>query len=786
MKERQRHSEQVGGSDKGDRLIPRRDQESKRSHRGEGGREAGAEDLAQRRVELAARSGPLPADRDKPARIVDDLADQRQSARRRRSGSGPPPPIRARRCAARGRAAAGCRRRSSRCRCMSRPVRRRRQGEAEAHRAEALDEPPALRAELAREAMAAEIARPALDARPLGEGDVERIGARRREAHRCAPSAGRGGRGRARPAPRPPRRHRRQTSWMAPDHRRQPVEGAAHHPRVERRRQHALVDLVAQRRGRRRPARTASSVSSAAAIAGAGRWPAGEDVLGKQRRGQRRDFRARRRAPRRGSSAAPAAAPPRRPVRVTVIAERSPPSPAVSRWSGSSQPARRRSSDSASPSGPASSPATDASIWKPSSLPARKVDARAGRAASRAADRDRARRRARPGGRASAGAAPSTKSLAPHLLPATALAPAPAAPEPHRPADIGEDRRRRPRRRRSPRFGGAERDVDADRPGPGPRRACARPRRSAPARSRRRRSTATPAARAAPSSAPMPVDEIARVGEVEIGDAGGDAGPRHAIVAALERPGRVDHQIRPLRARAPARHRPAGPWRAAAALARPAQKRAAFSALRPATSTWWPAAASRRAQPRAEAAIAADDEDQAHSNRSVKLGPRQPAGRRRRPNRPIAVARDPAIERIAQRGGDDPGERRQRARASRGRSRSPAPRRCRAARGRRRRGSGVSGSAGSMPKRPVERRAGLALHRGEAECAPPVVLQDEARVGRAERRRARRTGRSEVGPPPLIDRARANIAVCRISSPSQRVDRGSARRRRGRDCSRYG
>ena len=58
--------------------------------------------------------------------------------------------------------------------------------------------------------------------------------------------------------------------------------------------------------------------------------------------------------------------------------------------------------------------------------------------------------------------------------------------------------------------------------------------------------TATPAARAAASSVPIRADEVARVGEIEIVDAGRDAGFGNVQARLLKRPRRVDDDRWPM------------------------------------------------------------------------------------------------------------------------------------------------------------------------------------------------------------------------------------------------
>ena len=56
--------------------------------------------------------------------------------------------------------------------------------------------------------------------------------------------------------------------------------------------------------------------------------------------------------------------------------------------------------------------------------------------------------------------------------------------------------------------------------------------------------TLTPAALAAPSSAADAGDEGARVGEIDVVAAGGDARTRQRVVLLLEGAGGVDHHLR--------------------------------------------------------------------------------------------------------------------------------------------------------------------------------------------------------------------------------------------------
>ncbi len=129
-----------------------------------------------------------------------------------------------------------------------------------------------------------------------------------------------------------------------------------------------------------------------------------------------------------------------------------------------------------------------------------------------------------------------------------------------------------------------------------------------------------------------PGDEVAGVGEIDIGNAEVDTGTRNAIVTCLERPGGVDDQIESLRCQHRAdiafaihRQRP-GIFELGAEGGRLASGAAGDEKMM----------AGRRQAPAesgAEAAIAADDENPAHSRRSLRCaGGRQQASRR--PNRP--------------------------------------------------------------------------------------------------------------------------------------------------------
>ena len=298
------------------------------------------------------------SDRAEPARIMDDLADRAGSAAGRRNGSGPPPPIRAPRCAAPGTRGSADPEEAPAPEPHGEPVRRRGQLEAEAHRPEPLDRQPASSRSTRSKRRWPPKSR-VQRSRPsaLGEGDVERIGAGRREADDAPISRAKRPRPRStRPSPAAPA-----SAWMS--WRARPSAGSAREAAPPSPARKAAAAARARRfRGRSGEAGKGSARSGRASAA---TRRCGRRAPACRRTCPRRaspppasGFRARRRPPRPGSSAA---RPPRRRAarsRRRVIPERSPPSPRVSRCKRQ-QPARGAAQRlQPSPSGPASSPAT--------------------------------------------------------------------------------------------------------------------------------------------------------------------------------------------------------------------------------------------------------------------------------------------------------------------------------------------------------------------------------------------------------------------------------------------